>query len=171
MTEAQSQQPKRYLDLVAGRNRVWLTSLSLDRGTPEKPRPFVKLTFAEKSSAESFDSPFTSKQLYLPLPDDKPFTRMGIDQRIKMTLFPLADVAPDTKGVKLAELIKTAKEAVDAVDVLVDLDVKLTEGKQVNSQTGEPIMFSEIVGFSIVELQPKRPFESDIDADLSDLPF
>lgn len=159
----------RFLEWEEGTNRVWLTSIKLVAGTPEKPRAKVQLTFSLQPTAETFTSPFTTVSINLPgLPDDTQAGRIFMDRQIKAILYPLAELQPDAKA-KMSEILTKIKESLQVADYLCDVEMKSSEGNQIDNRTGEPRKFWNINSLTPLEGREKGIYESDID--MSDLSF
>ncbi len=165
----------RFLDLAEGVNSVYVTGISFKKAefnmnSNKMDRAKVTLRLTALPTCQSFEAPFTSYTLYMPKADDAPATRMMMDRKIKMILFPLADLPAGYEGkVKLSEVITKAREALAEVDAAFDATVKLVEGSGIDSRTGEKRKFPEIIGFDFKEVLAKGIYESSIDDDLDTL--
>ena len=162
---------KRYLDWVEGDNTVWATGIKVTRAGPDQNGVFKrgKLTvlFCEKSSAETHESAFTNFDIYLPKQDDLPGTRIMMDRKIKMVLFPLAELALDAK-VKLSELVGILQLRFQEADFQCTATVKLVPGNSVG-QDGNVRTFAEFVAFAPIAASAKKGYESSIELD--EIPF
>lgn len=160
---------KRYLNFVDGTNVCWLTGIKVNRDDASG-RTKVKLTFAEKPTSEAYDAPFTSHVINCPVAHDSQFAKIMMDRNFKTMLYPFAELEPGAKS-KASEVIAKVRDALEKFDFKVELDVKLKEGNTINSKTGEPVVFSEIVGLTAVEAVEKAEYASDIEWDDFDIPF
>lgn len=174
MSDQPTTEVQKYLEWSEGDNVVFLTGVSVKRAdqasTPPK-RAEVKLTFTTKPTAEGYDAPFTNHVLRLPFAVDDQRTRIMLDQLAKQVLWPLAEVPADAVNVRIAQVLQTIKKNLDTVDFKCEVTMKGRKGTGLNSRTGEPNMFYDIVGFKPVEAIAKKPYESGIDYDLDDLAF
>jgi len=165
MAEEQS----KYLEFNEGKNKAWVTGFKYEPsdGTP-KGRGKIMLTFAAKPTSEAFDAPFTTQRINLPKNDDSQFAKIQMDKQIKSIIFPLLQLEPGTK-VKFSELVASLHEAInEKYDILCELDIELNEGKNVNKETGNPVIFANITALKILEGAEKTAFESSVDWDGDD---
>lgn len=165
-TPAATSEKSPYLDWKEGENIVYLTGIGWQKVTQDVKRGFIKLTFAAEPTSVSFEAPFTVHKLYTALPTDAQGTKIMMDRKLKQILYPLAEMDP-TKPTKLSELLREVKRRLDVADFKCAVHVKLKEGKTVNSRTGEPNVFAEIVGFEPIEGLQKGEYHG-VDYDLVD---
>ena len=159
----------KYLEFNAGPNKAWVTGVKYEPsdGTA-KGRGKIMLTFAAKPTSETFDAPFTTQRINLPKPDDSQFAKIQMDKQIKAIIFPLAQHDGTTK-IKFSELLEQLQKNVNVdYDILCELDIELNEGKQTNKETGNPVVFANIISLKPVEAVAKAAFESGVDWDLAD---
>ena len=158
---------EKYLDLESGLNTVWLTSIKFERGTNEKPRPFFYLSLAKEPTSVSHTAPFTRIRVHCPMRTDATGTTIMMEQKMKAILYPLAGFEPSAKT-SIRALFDVISAGLEGHDYQIAVVVEKREGSGINRNTGNPVMFDEIVSLEMVGHAEKKAYEASIDAD--DLP-
>lgn len=159
-----------YLEFENGLNEVYLTGIIYKAQSDFVKRSHLKLTFASESSADNFEAPFTSQMVSFPRADDAQFTKILMDKKLKNIVLPILEIDPKTK-VKMSTLYPKLVEALSKFDFKCEVDAVLKEGKSVNKETGELMMFTELLSLKPMEAIEKVAYESTVDWDEPDLDF
>lgn len=164
------EQAGQYFDWTQGDQVAFITGIKWNSASPGK-RAGVSLSIAAKPTAESYDSPFTKMLITFPNHDDEQRTKIMLDSKVKRILYPLAEVPADAAKVKIVEVLQAIKKNLSQVDFQCLFTMQPQKKTGVNSKTGEPITFYDCVAFKPMEAIAKKPYESGIDYDMSELPF
>lgn len=159
---------QQFLDWEDGENVAYLTGIKATRAN-DKDRASISLRF---SSAASYDAPFTNLNVTLPRASDDTPTKIMLDRKVKLLLWPLAEVPVDaTSGVKIAEIFNKIKANLELAFFKCELTMKGKDGKQIDNRTGELRRFYEPVEFKVTEAIEKAAYVSAMDYDMDDIPF
>lgn len=165
-----SEQAGQYLDWVEGDQVAYITGIK-HAGASPGAKGHATLNIASKPTSEDYNAPFTTLKLTFPLAHDDQRTKIMLDSQVKRILFVLAEVPADMKEVvKIRDVIATIQKNLSQVDFKCEFTMK--DGKPyMNKKTGQMVTPKNCVAFKPLEAIAKKPYESGIDYDFSDLPF